>query len=453
MLNSPVSILGDDRLLRPLLPTPEQRITKRKVELLFDNILVSQGFSVVNASIVATLRYDEQPGEMAVWWSLVMAAAILRLTAAYIFHTRRTDLTDRQWIRLKGALALLSGLIWGGGGAVILRTGTPWAVMVSAFTIAGMSAAAVPLLSAELKIYVLYATAMLGPCLISLLTLPLTKWTGTVILMTVLFWITLMSSARRFANALRREVEREAELAVARDLAEEASRAKSAFLANMSHEIRTPMNGLLGIAEVLSLMELQEKEAELVDVLGRAGRSMMTVLNQILNFSQLESGHYEMARQRCSPTALVRDVVQMYEAAAHLKGLTLHHDVAADMPEEVLSSPQDIANVMTILVGNAVKFTDRGSIDLAVWTGRDMDRAMLYVSVADTGPGIPEAAQSKLFSAFTQADDSLTRPFGGVGLGLATARRIAELMGGSIDVESTPGQGSRFFFAAPITPL
>ena len=203
LLNSPVSILGDDRLLRALLPTPEQRIAKRKVELLFDNILVSQGFSVVNATIVAALRYDEQAGEMIVWWSLVMAAAILRLTASYIFHTRRADLTDHQWIRLKGALALLSGVIWGGGGAVILRTGSPWAVMVSAFTIAGMSAAAVPLLSAELKIYVLYATAMLGPCLIALLTLPLTKWTATVILMTVLFWVTLMSSARRFAMTSR----------------------------------------------------------------------------------------------------------------------------------------------------------------------------------------------------------------------------------------------------------
>jgi len=439
--------------LRASLPTPEQRIAKRKVELLFENVLVSQAFSVVNATIVALLRYDEQPGEMIVWWSLVMAAASLRLTAAYMFRARRADMSDRQWIRLKGGLALLSGLIWGAGGAMILRTGSPWAVMVSAFTIAGMSAAAVPLLSAELRIYVLYSTAMLAPCLIALLTLPLTKWTATVILMTVMFWVTLMSSARRFANALRREVEREAELAVARDLAEEASRAKSAFLANMSHEIRTPMNGLLGITEVLSLMELSKKESELIDVLGRAGRSMMAVLNQILNFSQLESGQYEMARQRCSPIELVRDVVQMHEAAAHLKGLTLHHDVAADVPEHVLSSPQDISNVMTILVGNAVKFTDRGSIDLAVWTGRHQDQAMLYVSVADTGPGIPEMAQPKLFRAFSQADDSLTRNFGGVGLGLATARRIAELMGGTIEVESTPGQGSRFFFSAPITPL
>jgi len=432
------------------LPTLEQRIDKRKVELLFENVLVSQGFSIVNATIVALLRYDEQPVEMTVWLSLVLLAATLRLSAAHLFKTRRDSLSDRKWIRLKGALALLSGLIWGAGGAMILRTGSPWAVMVSAFTIAGMSAAAVPLLSAELEIYVLYATAMLAPCLISLLTLPFTKWTATVILMTVLFWVTLMSSARRFANALKREVEREAELAVARDLAEEASRAKTAFLTNMSHEIRTPMNGLLGIAEALSLTELAEKEVELVSLLGRSGRSMMAVLDQILNFSQLESGHHEIVQRHCSPAALVGDVVRMYEAAAHLKGLELHHDVAPDVPEQVLSSPQDISNVMTILVGNAVKFTDSGSIDLAVWTGRQEGRDMLYVSVADTGPGIPEPAQAKLFTPFTQADDGPARSFGGVGLGLATARRIAELMGGRIDVESTPGRGSRFFFATPV---
>jgi signal transduction histidine kinase len=143
----------------------------------------------------------------------------------------------------------------------------------------------------------------------------------------------------------------------------------------------------------------------------------------------------------------------MYEAAARLKGLELHHDVAPDVPALVLSSPQDISNVMTILVGNAVKFTESGSIDLAVWSGRQEGRDMLYISVADTGPGIPEPAQTRLFTPFTQADDSLTRGFGGVGLGLATARRIAELMGGKIDVESTPGRGSRFFFATPVTLL
>ena len=434
-------------------PSSALQVAKRKVELLFENVLVSQAFSVVNASIVVLLRYDEQPTDMIVWWSLVMAAAVLRLVLASLFKRKRASLPDRRWIQIKGAAAILSGLIWGCGGAAILRSGEPWAVMVTAFTIAGMSAAAVPLLSAELWVFSAYSTGMLAPCLIGLLTLPFTKWTGTVILMTTLFWITLLSSSRRFSNALMREVQREAELAVARDRAEEASRAKSAFLTNMSHELRTPMNGILGIAEVLGLMELDSKAGEMVNLLERSGRAMMSVLNQILTFSQLESGGHDIQQRPCSPARLVSEVVKMYEAAAHLKGLSFHYDTAHDLPEQVMSSPQDISNVMTILVGNAVKFTERGSIDLSVWCGERDGRTMLYASVADTGPGIPPAIQEKVFGAFTQADDGLTRPHGGVGLGLATARRIAQLMGGTVELESTPGQGSRFFFSAPVHPM
>ncbi len=213
------------------------------------------------------------------------------------------------------------------------------------------------------------------------------------------------------------------------------------------------MNGILGIAEVLGLMQLDDKEAEMVGVLDRSGRAMMTVLNQILTFSQLESGSHEIVLQPCSPARLVRDVVKMYEAAAHLKGLAFHYDTAYDLPDQVLSSPQDISNVTTILVGNAVKFTDRGSIDLSVWCGERDGRTMLYVSVADTGPGIPPAIQDKIFGAFTQADEGLTRAHGGVGLGLATARRIAHLMGGTVELESTPGQGSRFFFSTPVKAM
>jgi signal transduction histidine kinase len=434
-------------------PSPEQRIARYKADLLFENVLISQAFSVVNATIVAWLRYQEQPAEMSVWWVLVMVAAAARLSLTALYRKRRDLFDDKRWIQIKGLFVLFSGLVWGIGGAVILHTGDPWAVMVTAFTIAGMTAAAVPLLSAELRIYNAYSIAMLAPSLIGLATLPFTRWIGTVIIMTALFWITLISSARRFSNALRREVEREAELAIARDRAEEASRAKSAFLANMSHELRTPMNGLLGIAEVLSLMELDEKQAELIDVLGRSGRSMMAVLTQILNFSQLESGQYVIARQACSPALLVQNVVTMYEASARLKGLELHHDIAGDLPAKVLSAPQDISNVMTILVGNAVKFTQAGAIDLAIWHGKEGDRPMLYISVADTGPGIPQEAQEKIFGPFSLGDESLTRSFGGVGLGLATARRIAELMGGTLHMESTPGRGSRFFFSAPFTSL
>jgi protein-histidine pros-kinase len=140
----------------------------------------------------------------------------------------------------------------------------------------------------------------------------------------------------------------------------------------------------------------------------------------------------------------------MFEAAAHLKGLHLSYDVAPDLPERVWMAPREVINIMTILVGNAVKFTESGTVDMAFWCGHENDVLTLNFSVTDTGPGIPAEAQEKIFSAFTQVDDRPSRSFGGIGLGLTIARRTAQLMGGDITVESTVGQGSRFFFSIPV---
>ena len=216
-----------------MAPSSEDQVTRRKVELLYENVLVSQGFSIVNASILTWLRYDEQPLAMAIWWLLVLFAVLVRFGSAWCFHHWRGKMSDQRWLLLKGAAATLSGMIWGAGGVMMLRQGSEWDIMLAAFTVAGMASAAVPLLSAHLRIYWLYSSLMLAPCVITLLLLPATRWTETMALMTVLFWITLLSSSRRFANALLAEVRREAELAEARDRAEAASRAKSVFLANI----------------------------------------------------------------------------------------------------------------------------------------------------------------------------------------------------------------------------
>jgi signal transduction histidine kinase len=435
-------------------PSPSSQIAKRRVELLFENVLVSQGFSVVNASILTWLRFEQQATEMTIWWLLVVLAVVVRLGLTRAFYRRRDWLTDRQWLRLKGAAALLSGVIWGAGAVMMLRQGSEWDIMLAAFTVAGMASAAVPLLSAQIEIYWLYSSAMLGPSVITLLLLPATRWTLTMVLMTILFWITLLASSRRFANSLLKEVEREAELAVERDRAEAASRAKSVFLANMSHEIRTPMNGLLGIAEVLKMGELDAKQSELVEVMSQSGRSMMDILNQILDFSELEGGRTVTAAMRCSPATLTRNVVQMFEATARLKGLDLHSDLSPDLPETMVAPPREIMKILTSLVGNAVKFTQNGRVELSMWGGHEMGQTdeefTLYISVSDTGPGIALKDQERIFAAFTQVDDSATRDHGGIGLGLAMARKTAQLLGGDVTLESALGKGSRFFVFLPV---
>jgi signal transduction histidine kinase len=435
-------------------PSPKAQIEKRKIELLYENVLLSQGFSIVNASILTWLRYDEQAFEMTIWWLLVMLAVVIRFSTAWAFHSLRNRLSDHGWLRIKTAATACSGVIWGGGAVLMLSQGSAWDVMLAAFTIAGMAAAAVPLLAAHLPIYWLYSSLMLAPCIVTLLSLPGSKWTYSIVLMTALFWLTLLSSSRRFANALHNELSREAELMVALDKAEEASRAKSVFLANISHEIRTPMNGLLGIAEVLLLSDLDDQQADMVQVLNQSGRSMMDVLNQILDFTELEAGRHQISSVRCSPAALINTVLQMFEASARIKGLALHCDISPDLPDWMLAAPREIVNVMTTLVGNAIKFTESGVIDLSLWCGHEIgqgdDDFTLYFSVSDTGPGIPPQQQDRIFGAFTQVDESASRDFGGIGLGLAIARRTVEILGGNISVESKLGNGSRFFVYLPV---
>jgi signal transduction histidine kinase len=245
-------------------------------------------------------------------------------------------------------------------------------------------------------------------------------------------------------------MEREAELVVARDLALESSRAKSAFLANISHEIRTPMNGLLGVAQILATEDLDDHLADLVGILNKSGKSMMDVLNQILDFTDLEAGRHQIDAIRCSPARIVETVVAMFDAAARVKGLTLTYDIAQDMPERILAAPRELTNIMMILVSNAIKFTDEGTIDMALWYDHPKGQSTLYFSITDTGPGIPPEAQDLIFSAFNQIDSSASRQASGVGLGLAVARRTARLLGGDISVESTFGKGSRFFLAVPV---
>ena len=214
------------------------------------------------------------------------------------------------------------------------------------------------------------------------------------------------------------------------------------------------MNGLLGIAEVLLLSDMEPQQAELVQVLNQSGRSMMEVLNQILDFTELEADRHRITALRCSPAAILRTVVQMFEAAAKLKGLALNYDISPDLPDWMVAAPREIVNIMTTLVGNAVKFTERGEISLSIWCGQEIgqpdDEFTLYFSVRDTGPGIAAQDQDRIFGAFTQVDDSATRDFGGVGLGLAIARRTAQALGGNVSVESRIGHGSSFFVYLPV---
>jgi signal transduction histidine kinase/DNA-binding response OmpR family regulator len=241
-----------------------------------------------------------------------------------------------------------------------------------------------------------------------------------------------------------------AELRMAKEVAEAASRAKSQFLANMSHEIRTPMNGVLGMAELLAETELSDKQQRLVGMIRSSGESLLSIINDILDFSKIEAGRLDLEKVDFAPLAVLEDMAELLAARAQAKGLELIVRADDDAPAWVSGDPHRLRQILLNLVGNAIKFTDCGEVVVRCLrepssAGAD-GSALLRFEVSDTGIGIPPEKKERLFQAFAQADGSTTRRFGGTGLGLVIAKELAQLMGGDIGVESQPDCGSTFWF-------
>ncbi|EOV9520843.1 TMAO reductase system sensor histidine kinase/response regulator TorS [Vibrio parahaemolyticus] len=236
--------------------------------------------------------------------------------------------------------------------------------------------------------------------------------------------------------------------AQARNEAEQASRAKSAFLATMSHEIRTPMNGVLGTARLLMDSGLNPIQKRYAEIINRSGKTLLAILNDVLDYSKIEAGHLEIRRLGFDLHQMVEDTFQLMNSRAQEKQLLFSYHIESDVSRYWKGDVTRISQVLNNLVGNAIKFTEDGEIDIYVSLNPE-DESQVLFEVSDTGIGISKKDQKTLFDAFTQAEGGLNQ-IGGTGLGLAISKRIVEAMGGVLEVDSEEGEGSRFWFSIPL---
>jgi len=443
------------RLSVPLDPNARAMIRAEQLRMVWGH----SRFGIVVASIFAVLLAAFASGAMDVrlvrlWLAIKLAVAVARMVQSRRFQRQGEAGDAQRWEQTTLVSLAIDGLVWGAAGWWF--AGGPVTIAsVSAAALAGVASVATFGLQVSFPATLAYIAPILLPTSAGMLLRG--DDVGVIGGIGLLFFLGLqLATARRaeqrLTSSLLLGLEAQ-ELAAAKNAALELALRESAvrvqFLASVSHELRTPLHGILGIARLLHMESENPGVTSRVELIEASGTHLLSIINDLLDISRLEAGRFAMRSERFELTGQVGNVVATHEVRAEDRGLRLRADVRLDQPCWVTGDPARFRQVLHNLIGNAVKFTQQGSVMVTLdRIGRDMVR----VQVSDTGPGIAAADLARIFEAFTQSDDALTRPAEGVGLGLAIAREIARAMGGDVVVQSTVGVGSTLTFTAQLPP-
>jgi len=455
------------------------KIWREQVRLVEKNAALSNVVSLVVAMLLALVLWRDESHSLIIGWIVYMSLmTFIRVLMSYFKKNEDNSLIYDVFGKWYLVAILLTSFGWGMAGYLLFPV-DPTNQLILGFVLAGIASGGVSVMAPIVKLYYLYLFLVIFPVTIRLVMM---GDEFTILALTTIFYMTVMASIGsrinksvltslevRFHNEslikfmsqarnesedlneeLSTEIEQrkrvEKELQKAKEAAEAASKTKSEFLANMSHEIRTPMNGILGTLQLLQGSELTESQLEYVGIAYNSGEALLSLLNDILDFSKIEAGKLKLEYIPFNLQNLIKELSILLKQKADERHVELLTDIDPEVPPIIKGDSVRIRQVLANLMTNAIKFTEKGTVTIKAIVLEKTDKsARIRLEIKDTGIGIAQETQRKLFNSFTQADGSTTRKYGGTGLGLAIVRQLVTLMRGRLGVDSEENKGSCFW--------